>query len=89
MSFEDTIRVADLKTRGIAAQPRYAAKSAPCPGQIIDVTEYMKPRVAEITGTLPAGIGQRSADVAHWRQNACTRFTGGRARPQHDASRDF
>ena len=58
MSFEDTIRVADLKTRAArSAEVRSEVRAAP--GQLIDVTEFMKPRVAEIAGTLPAGLGER------------------------------
>jgi indolepyruvate ferredoxin oxidoreductase beta subunit len=29
------------------------------PGQLVRVTEFMKPRVEEICGTLPAGLGRR------------------------------
>jgi indolepyruvate ferredoxin oxidoreductase beta subunit len=76
MSFEDTIRVADLKTRGSrTAEIRDEIRASP--GQLIDVIEYMKPRVAEIAGTLPASWGrrlQRSARATH----LVARFTGGR-----------
>jgi len=76
MSFEDTIRVADLKTRAArAAGVRDEVRAAP--GQLLDVTEFMKPRVSEITGTLPAGLGkrlQRSAAAAKF----LARFTDGR-----------
>src|SRR6202041_3039155 len=58
MSFEDPIRVADLKTRGSrTAEVRGEIRASP--GQLIDVVEYMKPRVAEIAGTMPASWGQR------------------------------
>jgi indolepyruvate ferredoxin oxidoreductase, beta subunit len=76
MSFEDTIRVADLKTRASrTVEVRSEIRAAP--GQLIDVTEFMKPRVAEITGTLPAGLGerlQRSAAAAKF----LARFTEGK-----------
>ena len=76
MSFEDTIRVADLKTRGSrSGEVRSEIRAAP--GQLIDVTEYMKPRVAEITGTLPAGIGLR-LQRSTWASTQLARFTGGR-----------
>jgi indolepyruvate ferredoxin oxidoreductase beta subunit len=76
MSFEDTIRVADLKTRasrtaGVRSEVRAA------PGQLIHVTEFMKPRVAEILGTFPAGLGLRLERSA-WASNLLARFTGGR-----------
>ena len=56
MSFEDTIRVADLKTRR-ARQERLRAEAALQPGQVMRVTEFLKPRVDEICGTLPRPIG--------------------------------
>jgi len=31
------------------------------PGQLFGITEFMKPRVEEIAGTLPAGLGRRPA----------------------------
>jgi indolepyruvate ferredoxin oxidoreductase, beta subunit len=76
MSFEDTIRVADLKTRAArTVEVRSEVRAAPA--QLIDVTEFMKPRVAEITGTLPAGLGarlQRSARASKF----LARFTEGK-----------
>ncbi len=56
MSFEDTIRVADLKIRAARAK-RVLQEVRPSPGQLVQVTEFMKPRVEEICGTLPAGLG--------------------------------
>jgi indolepyruvate ferredoxin oxidoreductase beta subunit len=56
MSFEDTIRVADLKTRPLRfARVREEIRAAP--DQLFGVTEFMKPRVTEIAGTLPARVG--------------------------------
>jgi indolepyruvate ferredoxin oxidoreductase, beta subunit len=74
MSFEDTIRVADLKTRAArSAEVRGEIRASP--GQLVDVTEYMKPRVAEIAGTLPAFWGQRLQRSA-WATQLLARFTG-------------
>ena len=56
MSFEDTIRVADLKTRRTRLE-RLRAEAALQPGQVMRVTEFLKPRVEEICGTLPRAIG--------------------------------
>jgi indolepyruvate ferredoxin oxidoreductase beta subunit len=57
MSFEDTIRVADLKTRSSRfARVREEVRAES--GQLLGITDFMKPRVQEIAGTLPAGIGQ-------------------------------
>jgi indolepyruvate ferredoxin oxidoreductase beta subunit len=76
MSFEDTIRVADLKTRAArSAEVRSEVRASP--GQLIEVTEFMRPRVAEILGTFPAGLGrtlQRCAAAT----KLLARFTGGR-----------
>lgn len=58
MCFEDTIRVADLKTRGTRFRRVRGEVSAPAQ-QIVGITEFMSPRVEEIAGTLPAGLGRR------------------------------
>jgi indolepyruvate ferredoxin oxidoreductase beta subunit len=57
MSFEDTIRVADLKTRGTRLD-RVRSEAALGPDQLLDVVEFLHPRVEEIAGTLPAGLGR-------------------------------
>src|SRR6185437_11382611 len=36
-----------------------ASDSGARPGQLFGITDFMRPRVAEIAGTLPAGIGAR------------------------------
>jgi len=76
MSFEDAIRVADLKIRAARAK-RVLQEVRPSPGQLVQVTEFMKPRIEEICGTLPAGLGAwilRSKAPRRW----MTRLTGGR-----------
>ena len=68
MTFEDTIRVADLKTRA-ARFVRVRDDIRAEPGQLFGITEFMKPRVQEIAGTLPVGIGRwllRSPRVSQW-----------------------
>jgi len=57
MTFEDTIRVADLKTRA-SRFVRVRDEIRADPGQLFGITEFMKPRVEEIAGTLPAGLGR-------------------------------
>jgi indolepyruvate ferredoxin oxidoreductase beta subunit len=57
MSYEDTIRVADLKTR-TSRIARVRAEVKAGDAQIMDVTEYMHPRLQEIGETLPAPIGR-------------------------------
>ena len=56
MSYEDTIRVADLKTRRTRFE-RVAGEVKLAPGQQLDINEFMHPRVEEIADTLPAGDG--------------------------------
>jgi len=76
MSFEDTIRVAQLKTRATRFERVREEIRAP-KGQLFGITEFMKPRVAEIAGTLPAGIGAWVLRSARARRGL-ERFTGGR-----------
>ncbi len=76
MTFEDTIRVADLKTRSTRFT-RVREEIRAETGQLFGITEFMKPRVAEIAGTLPAGIGHRvlrSPRLCRW----LGRWTGGK-----------
>jgi indolepyruvate ferredoxin oxidoreductase beta subunit len=76
MTFEDTIRVADLKTRA-SRFVRVREEIRADPGQIFGITEFMKPRVEEIAGTLPAGLGRWLLDsprLCGW----LTRWTGGK-----------
>jgi indolepyruvate ferredoxin oxidoreductase beta subunit len=56
MSFEDPIRVADLKTRGTRFE-RVRKEVRAAPDQIVYVTEFMHPRYQEFCETLPAGLG--------------------------------
>jgi indolepyruvate ferredoxin oxidoreductase beta subunit len=76
MTFEDTIRVADLKTRG-SRFARVKDEIKADPDQLFGITEFMKPRVEEIAGTMPAGVGRwilASPRVTAW----LTKFTAGR-----------
>ncbi len=57
MSFEDTFRVADLKTRG-ARFARFRSEVQAPPEQIVDVTEFMHPRIEEVCDSLPVPIGR-------------------------------
>jgi indolepyruvate ferredoxin oxidoreductase beta subunit len=56
MTFEDTIRVADLKTRS-ERFARVRSEVGAGSGQLFDITEFLRPGVAEIAGTLPAALG--------------------------------
>lgn len=57
MSYEDTIRVADLKTRSTRFE-RVRGEVRLQPGQQLAINEFMHPRIEEICETLPAGLGR-------------------------------
>lgn len=76
LSFEDTIRVADLKTRADRRR-RVIAQTRAKPGQLVQIAEFMKPRVAEICGTLPAALGRRLL-ASEGAVRFLRRFTDGR-----------
>ncbi|QNK65605.1 indolepyruvate oxidoreductase subunit beta family protein [Variovorax sp. PAMC26660] len=57
MSYEDTARVAALKTRATRFE-RVRDEARVQPGQVLAINEYMHPRLQEICETLPGGIGR-------------------------------
>jgi indolepyruvate ferredoxin oxidoreductase beta subunit len=57
MSYEDTVRVADLKTRRSRFQ-RVSQEVNLDSSQLIDIHEFMHPRLEEIADTLPAAWGR-------------------------------
>lgn len=57
MALEDTIRVADLKTRASRLE-QIRREQRVRPGQVLHIREFLKPRMDEICGTLPAPIGR-------------------------------
>ncbi|MEI9849904.1 MAG: DUF6537 domain-containing protein [Sphingomonas sp.] len=57
MSYEDTIRVADLKTRASRIE-RVRGEVRIADGQLLHVTEFMHPRLREICEALPAPLGR-------------------------------
>ncbi|WJR69070.1 indolepyruvate oxidoreductase subunit beta family protein [Neorhizobium sp. CSC1952] len=56
MAYDDVIRVADLKTRG-SRFDRVRKEVGVKQDQILYMTEYMHPRMEEVCGTLPRGLG--------------------------------
>ncbi len=62
MSYEDAIRVADLKTRR-ARFERIGREQAAPPGATLVVTDFLKPDLDELYGLLPAALGR---PVARW-----------------------
>jgi len=80
MSVEDVIRVAQLKLRAARLQ-RVAHEARARPGDIVDVTEYMKPGPEEIFGLFPPRLGRWALSrVRHDRswplKVKTTRFSG-------------
>lgn len=80
MSVEDVVRVAQLKLRD-ARLVRVAQEAQACPGDIVDVTEFMKPGPEEVLGLLPPRLGRWAlARVRHDRswplKVRTTRFSG-------------
>jgi indolepyruvate ferredoxin oxidoreductase beta subunit len=57
MSYEDTVRVAELKIRPSRFE-RVRAEVQAADGQIMEIAEFLHPRVQEIADTLPAGLGR-------------------------------
>jgi indolepyruvate ferredoxin oxidoreductase beta subunit len=57
MCYDDILRVADLKTRGSRFE-RVSREVGVKDDQILALTEYFHPRMQEICGALPAGLGR-------------------------------
>ena len=57
MSYEDTVRVADLKTRA-SRFSRVQKEVKATAANVLAINEYMHPRLQEICETLPAGLGR-------------------------------
>jgi indolepyruvate ferredoxin oxidoreductase beta subunit len=73
MSYEDTTRVAQLKTRG-ARFERVRSEVRAGADQVLAIDEYLHPRVQEIAETLPATLGRR-VERAGWLRSAVERAT--------------
>jgi len=73
MSYEDTARVAALKTRATRFE-RVRGEARVQPGQVLAINEYMHPRLQEICETLPGGIGRWLMN-SRWPKKIVERFT--------------
>ncbi|MEO8935428.1 MAG: indolepyruvate oxidoreductase subunit beta family protein [Burkholderiaceae bacterium] len=62
MSYEDTMRVADLKTRDTRFS-RVGAEAKVRGDQVLAINEFMHPRMQEICETLPAWLGRWLRDT--------------------------
>jgi hypothetical protein len=69
MSYEDIIRVADLKTRA-ERSARVRAEVKAKPGEPVVTTEFLKPGLEEMTAMLPPSIGRRLMQAAQQRAAA-------------------
>jgi indolepyruvate ferredoxin oxidoreductase beta subunit len=56
MSYEDAIRVADLKTRRTRFD-RVQAEARVAENQLLEINEFLHPRVEEFSDIMPAGLG--------------------------------
>jgi indolepyruvate ferredoxin oxidoreductase beta subunit len=77
MAYEDTLRVADLKTRATRFE-RFRKEVRAAPDQIVGVTEFLHPRVQEIADTLPARLGRWLLATPWARRFVERRFAKGR-----------
>lgn len=57
MCYDDVIRVADLKTRSTRSS-RVRREIGVADDAVLQVTEYFHPRIEEVCGSLPAGLGR-------------------------------
>ena len=73
MSYEDIIRVADLKTRGSRFE-RVKSEVRAGQDQVLAIDEYLHPGVREIAETLPGAIG-RAVERPGWLRRTVERFT--------------
>ncbi|MBN9062727.1 MAG: indolepyruvate oxidoreductase subunit B [Rhizobiales bacterium 65-9] len=62
MAYEDTIRVAELKTRP-SRFDRVRDEAQVKDGQILQISEYLHPRLQEIAETVPAPLGRMMLNV--------------------------
>ena len=76
LSYDDVIRVADLKTRG-SRFARVRGEVGARNDQVLETTEFMHPRVQEICATMPAGLG-RWAETSGAAQRVLRLFERGR-----------
>jgi indolepyruvate ferredoxin oxidoreductase beta subunit len=73
MTYEDTIRVAELKTRDTRFE-RVNTEMRVRDDQLLAISEFMHPRVQEICETLPASLGRWLAE-SRWPRRVVERFT--------------
>jgi len=57
MTYEDPVRIAELKIRG-SRFDRVHAEIGADPAQVIEIVEFMHPRIEEIADSMPAAVGR-------------------------------
>jgi indolepyruvate ferredoxin oxidoreductase beta subunit len=77
MTYDDVIRVADLKTRTDRFR-RIEAEMGSRDGRLLHLTEFMHPRAEEIVGLLPAALGARIEASPRWMARLNRLFSRGR-----------
>jgi indolepyruvate ferredoxin oxidoreductase, beta subunit len=73
MSYEDAIRVADLKIRRTRFE-RVRREARATPAQVLRINDFLHPRVEELSDILPAGIG-RWLLQSRWARTVVDRLT--------------
>ncbi len=74
MSYEDAIRVADLKTRRTRFE-RVHADARVADDQLLTINEFLHPRVEEFADILPVGLGEWLLKT-EWTSRLINRLTG-------------
>jgi indolepyruvate ferredoxin oxidoreductase, beta subunit len=74
MSYEDAIRVADLKTRRSRFE-RVQHEARVNQRQLLQINEFLYPRVEEVTDVMPAGLGAWIMRTG-WARNLLNRLAG-------------
>jgi indolepyruvate ferredoxin oxidoreductase beta subunit len=73
MSYEDAIRVADLKTRRTRFE-RVREESQASAAQLVQINEFLYPGIEEISDILPARLGRWLLNSS-WARSVIQRFT--------------
>ena len=73
MSYEDAVRVADLKTRRTRFD-RVREESRASPAQLVQINEFLYPGIEEISDILPARLGRWLLNSG-WARKVVQRFT--------------
>jgi indolepyruvate ferredoxin oxidoreductase beta subunit len=73
MAYEDTVRVAELKIRPSRFE-RVRQEVELADGQILEIAEFLHPRVQEIADTMPASLGRWLLNSG-WPRRLLERFT--------------